>query len=99
MRILIGSIGLKLHGDTSPWQYLRVIYYMYIYTYIHIFIYMYTDIYTYHICVYMDCLFSSKLWRIPQMMDISTLVRVPELYSTDGLGIQFQDGSDEESAT
>ena len=67
--------------------------YRYIYTYIYVYIY------TYHICVYMDCLFSSKLWRIPQMMDISTLVRVPELYSTDGLGIQFQDGSDEESAT
>ena len=32
------------------------------------------------------------------MMHILTLVRVPELNGTDGLGILFQDGSDEDFA-
>ena len=53
VRILIGSIGLKLHGDTSPWQYLRGIdIYIYIYIHIYINIYICIYIYTYHIYIY-----------------------------------------------
>ena len=49
-----------------------------------------TNIYIYSCFVYM------QVCDRPQMMQTSTLVRVPEPSGTDGLGFQFQDGSDED---